>query len=667
MLVAIGGEPTDRKENIGEEIKENETQTAQEIYDWYDLNNTRKNLSGDYVLMNDLDENTAGYDELVNTTHGWNPIGDYDYFKDVEFNGTFDGNGYEISNLYIDRPGADYVGLFGGIDEAKVTDVGIVDANVSGYINVGGLIGENDGSVNNSYATGNVSGNEGVGGLVGSNYGTVENSYATGDVNGVSGVGGLVGYNSAAKRIYPERADYTIQRSINISNVGDGSLYYNLTLASPYNISNNDIQYIDEVSFNIDPESHQKYGSEWKSWNRNLAPNQGETIQITYDVRTTTVSWDYSGEESGTVDDISAALKEQYNKNQWQLERDRNDDGQDDWMIQPNHTQIENLAEEIVKDEDNVYDKSRAIYDWIDENIEYKIGKSGLLPKHAAWVLESGTGDCDEQSLLYASLSRAVGIPAWMELGVLYDRSGRRWGSHGWIRTKFVTENGSGGWVNIDLVNDQFYFRDTFRFTTWVDDGGEGHLEDFYYYLRWSEGNIKVEDEFDEIRMETEGRVIDDDVIGDERVDGVIENNYGKVNNSYAIGDVSGENRLGGLIGENFLTVSGSYWDIETSGMDTSAGGIGLKSDEMTGEDALNNMTGFDFEETWETVEEGQEDAIEDGYPILQNISREEQLKAQNVYLAEEEEGGGDTPGFTSMILLMSVVTAVAIYRKKKR
>ncbi|MEF8832922.1 MAG: hypothetical protein V5A66_05335, partial [Candidatus Thermoplasmatota archaeon] len=186
-------------------------------------------------------------------------------------------------------------------------------------------------------------------------------------------------------QVYPQEADYTIRRSINIDNVGGGSLDYNLTLASPYNISENDIQYIDDMNLDPDPEFHQKYGSEWKSWDREIDFQESEDIEIEYDVRTTTVSWDYSGEESGTIDDIPGDLKEQYNKNQWQLDRDRNNDSQNDWMIQPNHTEIQSLAEEIVKDEDNVYDKSRAIYDWIDENIEYEIGRPGLLPKHAVW------------------------------------------------------------------------------------------------------------------------------------------------------------------------------------------------------------------------------------------------------------------------------------------
>ena len=73
--------------------------------------------------------------------------------------------------------------------------------DVIGNSNVGGLVGhlEIDASVTYSYATGDVTGNlsEGdggdVGGLVGIAYGIISNSHATGDVSGNYDVGGLVG------------------------------------------------------------------------------------------------------------------------------------------------------------------------------------------------------------------------------------------------------------------------------------------------------------------------------------------------------------------------------------------------------------------------------------------------------------------------------------------
>ena len=72
--------------------------------------------------------------------------------------------------------------------------------SVSGYWNVGGIVGTSFGVIENSFATGSVTGNIGagqyIGGVVGNNdKGTVRNCYATGNVSGYKSVGGVVGEN----------------------------------------------------------------------------------------------------------------------------------------------------------------------------------------------------------------------------------------------------------------------------------------------------------------------------------------------------------------------------------------------------------------------------------------------------------------------------------------
>jgi len=166
-----------------------------EIRDWYDLDSVRDNLAGNHTLMNDLDSTTAGYTELASLTanqgKGWEPIND--------FTGTFDGQGYEIRDLFSNRPDEIFVGLFGLVDEGGVIeDVGVVNATVTGFVSVGGLVGENNGTVSNSYSSGDVTGGAesfDVGGLVGEQKGTVSGSYSTGSVTGEEKVGGLVGGN----------------------------------------------------------------------------------------------------------------------------------------------------------------------------------------------------------------------------------------------------------------------------------------------------------------------------------------------------------------------------------------------------------------------------------------------------------------------------------------
>jgi hypothetical protein len=168
-----------------------------EIRTWYDLSAVRNNLRGHHILMNDLDSTIAGYTELASPTanqrQGWKPIGT----EDDLFVGTFDGQGYEIHDLFSNHTDEMYVGLLGVVGEGGVVqNVGVVNGNVTGYDNVGGLVGRNQGTVSNSYSTGNVNGTGWVGGLVGVNLGTVCSSYSSGSVTGNSSVGGLVGNNS---------------------------------------------------------------------------------------------------------------------------------------------------------------------------------------------------------------------------------------------------------------------------------------------------------------------------------------------------------------------------------------------------------------------------------------------------------------------------------------
>jgi hypothetical protein len=173
-----------------------------EIRDWNDLNAIRNNLSGHYILMNDLNSTTAGYDELASPTanegKGWHPIGGPGSSGDgPPFTGTFDGHGYEIRDVFINLPGIGYVGLFSVVGEGgQIDDIGIVNADVAATAYVGALVGINGGTVSNSYSTGSLTGNQLVGGLAGANTGTVTNSYSTASLTCVLSVGGLVGQNN---------------------------------------------------------------------------------------------------------------------------------------------------------------------------------------------------------------------------------------------------------------------------------------------------------------------------------------------------------------------------------------------------------------------------------------------------------------------------------------
>ena len=162
---------------------------------------------------------------------GFSPIGGYN--DQVSFIGKYDGKGFLIRNLYIDREfgGSNYVGFFGKVTSATLQNINLVNINIKGGDFTGGLLGlaESGNSINNSLTTGSVSSlagsniggligrvegtsnekilfsyslcdvsgnNNNVGGLVGENQGVIDNSYAFGKVSGNAyDVGGLVGKN----------------------------------------------------------------------------------------------------------------------------------------------------------------------------------------------------------------------------------------------------------------------------------------------------------------------------------------------------------------------------------------------------------------------------------------------------------------------------------------
>jgi len=154
-----------------------------------DLNTTvRSGLADHYVQVADID--LKDYSD----SEGWDPIGDPDL--DYLTSGSFNGNGYTIGNLFINRPEEPYVGLFAGIEaDCVLYNVRLEDVDVTGGYSTGGLAGLNrSDKVINCYVSGMVKGTNVVGGLLGFNLGTLANCSFNGEVEGNDNVGGLVGY-----------------------------------------------------------------------------------------------------------------------------------------------------------------------------------------------------------------------------------------------------------------------------------------------------------------------------------------------------------------------------------------------------------------------------------------------------------------------------------------
>lgn len=180
--------------------------------------------SAHYVLANDID---ASETSTWNGGKGFNPVGN----PAQPFTGSFDGRGHTISGLRIDRFGhvTTHIALFGLTGEgAVIRNVYVRKAFVKGCDCVGILVGVNQGTIVNCYASGEVYGGGTFGGLVGgndrkgrishcaaavnvgptgsgnhlgglagsNNGGVISDCFATGTVTGQENPGGLVGVNA---------------------------------------------------------------------------------------------------------------------------------------------------------------------------------------------------------------------------------------------------------------------------------------------------------------------------------------------------------------------------------------------------------------------------------------------------------------------------------------
>ena len=149
------------------------------------LQEMEDNLTANYILIDNIDcIDTINW----NAGAGFTPVNN--------FNAIFNGQEYEIRNLYINRTSTNNIGLFGE-NYGTITNIDLEEVNITGNTNVGGLVGkQNGGSITNSYTTGTIIGLDTVGGLVGlvDSGATINNSYSTANVKSNDQyVGGLFG------------------------------------------------------------------------------------------------------------------------------------------------------------------------------------------------------------------------------------------------------------------------------------------------------------------------------------------------------------------------------------------------------------------------------------------------------------------------------------------
>ena len=122
--------------------------------------------------------------------------------------------------------------------------------------------------------------------------------------------------------------------------------------------------------------------------------------------------------------------------------------------------EVSSLAHKLLVD-DNVLLTVTSFTEWIDANVRYPSNAS----RHLSWLpsqtVRELEGDCDDRANLLIALCRCVGIPSYLQFGVVYEpgvtahldygvveRWSRSVGWHGWA----VVYVPPWGWLPVDLT-----------------------------------------------------------------------------------------------------------------------------------------------------------------------------------------------------------------------
>ena len=238
-----------------EEDEAGETLYVDSVSDLYELSRSVNNgntYEGKVIkLRTNLDMNNTSY----STTCGeesFKPIGTSSH----PFKGTFDGGAYTISNLTINMPGSDNVGLFGYAPKATIYGLQLDNISVSGKGYVGTLIGNGVGSTIKEIVlkNGNVTATDSwVGGIAGTwSEGSTSNIIIRNiNINSTNALTHLVASNTVKNSIIENAAVTCGSSDISIGNSYSSNNYYsNLVSVNNENQKNGlPLTDLDEINF----------------------------------------------------------------------------------------------------------------------------------------------------------------------------------------------------------------------------------------------------------------------------------------------------------------------------------------------------------------------------------------------------------------------------------
>ena len=113
-----------------------------------------------------------------------------------------------------------------------------------------------------------------------------------------------------------------------------------------------------------------------------------------------------------------------------------------DLFVQSRHPKIRQQAESIVGDETDPWKQALALHEWVFVRIDKE---PALTVPSALEVLKSRRGDCNEHTVLYTALARAVGLPTKIAIGIVWSDEHEGFYYHAWPQVHV-----DGRWIWLD-------------------------------------------------------------------------------------------------------------------------------------------------------------------------------------------------------------------------
>jgi len=248
---------------------------------------------------------------------------------------------------------------------------------------------------------------------------------------------------------------FTIQMTVTFSNPSNGSSTWNFTeedrTISLFMNNTWQVVYLLNCSYPLETMKTDEDGNPVAALlfpKSELKPGENVSYAITYHALSKPRSIPKITEEtSESLDKIPMDLIEKYGR------------GEGPWLV--NDPQLRELAYSIVKNETGVLTIVKKFVEWINQNITYTVHEVPYYPNE---TYVEGKGDCDDKAVLFATLCRILGIPAYIQIGCIYLPTAihvnetyweghvtsvqKRIGWHGWAMV-YVPP---WGWLPVDLT-----------------------------------------------------------------------------------------------------------------------------------------------------------------------------------------------------------------------